>query len=254
MSTYLYGVIRRPGPASRLTQQVLATGIDQPPSAVSWLAYKDAAAVVSDVNAGEIGEAAGIRALRRDMIAHTEVQNRILRVRTILPARFGILFPERQSLIDDFLAPEYERLVEQLNRLKGAVELKLRVDYVEEQILQEIAAEQPQLVASGNGGSYHRRIEIGRRIAGAIRQKRDDDRQLLLDALSPIPRDVSTADPASDQAILRASYLVDRKALPKFDEAIQRLEEQAGPRMRLACIGPLPPYSFVDLRVSVGDM
>lgn len=253
MSTYLYGVIRRPGRGAKLSAQGLGSGVGDPPSQVSLVDCEEVAAVASDVNADGIGEAAGIRALRRDMIAHTDVLDRILRSRTVLPARFGTFFPDRQTLIDEFLEPEYERLDEQLDRLRRQVEMRLRADFVEAQVLRHLAEKQPQLIAAG-GDSYHARIEKGRRIAAAIRDERDREAGRLAEALGAIAHDASTATPASDLAVLRASFLLDRGDLDEFDNLVHELQAQAGPRMRLACIGPLPPYSFVDLRVPARDL
>ena len=49
--------------------------------------------------------------------------------------------------------------------------------------------------------------------------------------------------------MLNASLLVSRKTLPKFDQALAQLSRASTGRLTFDCVGPLPPYSFVDLRL-----
>ena len=49
--------------------------------------------------------------------------------------------------------------------------------------------------------------------------------------------------------VLNASFLVHRPALPEFDRALAKVQAGVTNRMTLDCVGPLPPYSFVDLRL-----
>src|SRR5689334_20648004 len=112
MSTYLYGVVRRPGGGSRLSVDSLGTGVGSPPKAVRLVELHDLAAVVSTVAPDEVGEEAGARALRRDMTAHADVLGRVLDARTVLPSRFGIVLPDDRALIDRLLAPQHDVLLD----------------------------------------------------------------------------------------------------------------------------------------------
>src|SRR5438045_1909885 len=101
MSTYLYGIIRRPAPDSGFSSRDLDAGVGDPPASVYLLRYRELAAVLSEVAPDEIGEAAGVRALRRDMAAHADLLNRALeRVPALLPVRFGIVLPHEDALVE----------------------------------------------------------------------------------------------------------------------------------------------------------
>ncbi|HXE51961.1 MAG TPA: GvpL/GvpF family gas vesicle protein [Tepidisphaeraceae bacterium] len=252
MNVYLYGVIKRPDEPRSLE---LGCGVSDPAAPVRLLGYRDLAAAVSQVNEQEIGEAGGVRALRRDVNSHTQVLNRLMDQTTVLPARFGILLPDEQTLVDKLLEPTYERLLEDLERLRGTVELTFRADYVEERILEEVATEQPQLIGAGRRSiqnTYHARIETGRRIASAIRLKKEQDAQRLLERLGRIAHDVAVADSRSELSVFRGSFLIRREDLERFDRELERVNAEAGSRMKLACVGPLPPFSFVHLQVGTG--
>lgn len=250
MSLYLYGVIALHDASDAPQGQVLGSGVGEPSGKVRLLAYRQVAALVSRVNGGSIGEAAGIAALRRDLAAHGRVLDRVLGTTAVLPARFGTVFPNEASLVGQLLEPQYDGLAASLARLHGAVELSVRADYVQDVVVGEVVERQPQLAAqSASAGNYTERIDTGRRIAAAIADRRDLDARWLLSKLSPVAQEIVVGQSESELTVLRASVLVQRKGLPQFDRALEQIQSEAGPRMRLACIGPLPAYSFAELPV-----
>ena len=254
---YLYAVVPRPRQKQKLA---LGTGVGDPPLAVEVVAHRDVAAVVSPVpHGGAVGDAEEgarqkVRAMRRDMIAHTDVLNRLLESTTLLPVRFGVVMPNERAVVETLLEPQHNVLVAHLERLEGAVEINLKANYKEELVLREVVREQPHLsrqAARGGGGAsaLADRIDLGKQVAAAVEAKRDRDAQWLVDQLAPLARDVSVAEPASELMVLNASFLVERDAIDRFDRRLNKMSRETTPRMRLTCVGPLPPYSFVDLRL-----
>lgn len=260
MSRYLYGVIPRPGPQSRLSGRVLGKGVGDPPAPVELVPHGDTAALVSSVDTAQVGDAAGARALRRDMGAHTDTLARVMEHFTVLPVRFGVVFPGDQALIDDFLHPERDRLRGHLERLRGMVELSVRATLIEEEVLQEVTRGSRRLVdrlqqsqARASGARYHERIELGRQIALRIQARRDQDASWLADRFTLAAEDIRMAESTSDLTVFRGSVLVQRKKLENFDRVLEDIAAEAGSRMKLACVGPLPPYSFVELHVPASE-
>jgi hypothetical protein len=213
------------------------------------LVYEDLAALVSTIAPGEVG-GDNVRALRRDMKAHSALLNRLVEqgAPAVLPVRFGVMFPTPELLLARFLKPQYQLLKAHLDRLRGTAEVKLKVTYDEQRVLREVVTEHPEL-AGRQAGSYQSKIDLGQRVATAIRAKRDRDAQWLVDALRPVVRDVRTADAGAEMSVLNASLLVDKAGLPKFDRALEKLNADAGPVMRFDCVGPLPPYTFAEIRL-----
>jgi len=188
------------------------------------------------------------------MAAHAAVLDRVLEARTVLPSRFGLIFPDDHALADEFLEPQYERLSESLSRLKGTVELSVTAEYVEAETIREVLAEQPGLARDlSDRSSYQRRIDFGRQIASAIRARRERDADWILRNLSSLARDVVVGEARSDLTVLRASFLVARRDVERFDQVLEALQAEAGESVKLSCVGPLPAYSFVDVRVGVED-
>ena len=259
MSMYLYGVIRRPGTRAKLSPKVLGTGVGQDEVPVELVTHDDLAAVISRVRSNEIGESAGARALRRDMKAHSDVLARVLEHVTVLPARFGVVFPSRDALLSQFLEPCQQELADYLDRLRGLVELSIRAELDEQAAIDEVARQSPKLLERAErtqrksaGAQYHERIELGRQIAVGVQSLRDQHAQWLTDRLSAAAREIRADDPKSDLVVFRGSVLIARNKLSRFDNLLQEIAREAGSRMKLACLGPLPPYSFVDLHIPAG--
>src|SRR5437762_12159744 len=111
MATYLYAIVPWPmtappldregrGKAKRVKAKgdspdaALGAGVGDPPRAVRAVIHSDLAALASEVGAGEVG-GDNVRALRRDMKAHSAVLNRVMELgaASVLPVRFGVMFP-----------------------------------------------------------------------------------------------------------------------------------------------------------------
>ena len=249
MSTYLYGIIRH-----KPTSTSFGVGVGDPPRLIRSLRFRSVVAVVSNVDADQIGEAAGIRALRRDMAAHSQALSRVLESRAVLPCWFGIVFPEDRVVVDELLAPQHDELLARLDTVDGAIEVALTATFVEEQVLREVVEEQPELLnkSAGAGVGYSRRVELGSRLAAAISSKRDAAAEWMIQRLAPLSRQVVIADGVSELTVLRASFLVAREQLDRFDRSLDRLRVEAGDSIQFSCVGPLPPYSFVDMRIRAG--
>jgi len=188
--------------------------------------------------------------LRHDLKAHAALLNALTEEQTVLPFRFGVVFPDEQSVISRLLQPAHGRLSELLDQLGGAIELTLRASYVEQQVLQEVVAENPRLVSSSGrrGRNYQARVDLGQRVARAIEAKQDHDAKRLLAALRPVLRSVRFNRPTKELMLLNASLLVDRSDLQQFDRALAKIHEAQQGRIELDCVGPLPPFSFVDVQ------
>jgi hypothetical protein len=256
-NVYLYGIVRWPVPEALSASDT--TGVGEPARPVRAVRARSVAALVSDVSASAMS-AAGTRGTRRDMKAHAALLNRLAGVATILPVRFGVVLPDEATLLSRILEPQYARLDQLLTQLDGTIEVTLKATYVEEQVLRDVMAARPELAAASRAagagpargaGSLAQasRIELGRRIAAAIEDHRAQDARWLVAALRPVAPDVRVGRPLSDLMVLNASFLVRRAGLSRFDARLAEVQKEIGRRMTLDCVGPLPPYSFVDLRL-----
>jgi len=152
---------------------------------------------------------------------------------------------------------EHDELADHLAYIEGRVELGLRVLWNRDQLFFEIAAERDDIrrlrdaVADRPPDSaYFERIQLGELTNAAIVEKRDRDAEAILDALNPYAVDVRMNRIINDMMILNASFLVDRDRIEDVDAQVQRLGEIHAERLIFRYVGPLPPYSFVNINVS----
>jgi hypothetical protein len=238
MSAYLYGIV------AASDAKPTAAAVSQQLGAV---VHRNIAALYSPVRADEVATE-DVRILRRHAIVARGV--------TVLPFAFGTALPDEDAVIRRFLAPQHARLLQALRQVQGQVEMTVKANYLQDRVLSEVVAQRPELASSATGRttgaarrSYQSKIELGRRIAQAIEAKRQLDAKRLLAALSPVACDMRSGQAGSDLTVLSASFLVRRRDIDRFDRALEQIAAQERSRIQLDCVGPLPPYSFSELRL-----
>ena len=251
MSFHLLAVLAPPFPA----EDQLPGGLGSPQRPVELLHFRKLAAALCQVPEGD---AAGIqvRGMRRDMLAHAAAVERLFEQTTVVPMRFGIILPDRDTVLAEVLEPEYSRLNSLMKKIENRVELTLRAAYLEEQVLREIAQEQPALarpVRRAARLTQDERLRQGQRIAAAIREKGEGDSQQLLNLLTPLAEDVSLEEPVGEDGFFNAAFLVERSRMEQFDDAVQQFYEANEHRVRLDYVGPLPPYSFCRIQLATAS-
>lgn len=240
---YLYGIVRRISPSGLVA---LGAGVGNAP--VKSLAHREVVALVGEVDQGAISRE-DIARMRRDMKAHAAVLQAAAAKMTVLPARYGLIFPGAAALVARLLEPHYHAIDTMLNKLNGAVEVTLRATYVEPAILREVVAANPALARAGREADYHGRIEVGKRISAEIHERARRDSMRLIRKLKTVIRDVRLNESAGELTVLNAALLVDREGMDRFDQALTEINREESQRMQFDCVGPLPVYSFVDLRI-----
>lgn len=178
---------------------------------------------------GRSGE--GLSAVR----AHDAVVRSALRTGTPLPARFGTVFPDEESLLET-LRERLDSLAETLRRVEGAVEMGVRVGWQER--------EPGRIEAEGRGG---RAFLEARRREFEARERMKERAGALLDAVEnvlPVPlASVRRVLPEPGVAGTLA-HLVHKEAVRSFRTAIEG-NRTAFPGAELRLSGPWAPYSFV---------
>ena len=228
---YLYGVTR----ARALPRRLSARGI-------ALVRSGDRAAVVSPVDASPV------EATRRNLLAHADVVEELHAKALVLPARFGIVLPDRAAAVELLASEELGRL---LDEHESSAELTLKGDY-DEAVLGEVAA--------GLGGlreAYRRSptlengLALGEAVAAALAARRSRDTDRVLAAVEPLARAVRVGEPVGEHGALNLALLVDRDRVDDVSRALEDLGAKLSPPLRFRLVGPLPPYSFVDLALPV---
>lgn len=215
--TYVYAVSKAPVDAP------IGRGVDGIPLRV--VATDTLAAVVSDTTADPVP------VKESALWAHERVVEQLMVKGAVLPMRFGSLVRD-DSVVRDLLVERQEELIATLQRVKGAVELGVRL------------VGQPQPTADegstpgslGPGTAYLLGRSRSLRWAGALAQRLD--------------RAVAQLYRARVQHLLRspslpvtAAYLVDHTDVDVFRSRVTALATDVD-GAQITCTGPWPPYSF----------
>ena len=148
---------------------------------------------------------------------HEQVVEGLMSGREILPVRYGTFVPD-PSAAAEAVAKRSDELAASLERVRGAVELAVRVEISE-----------PEAESTESGRDY---------MTAKLRRMAKAD--LVHERLSPVARE-HVIRPGPE--LLRAAYLVDRAEVEHFVSLVLRLQE-SHPDLDLLCTGPWPPYSF----------
>ena len=151
---------------------------------------------------------------------HEELLEELMEERAILPVRYGTLVAD-DAAAARAVAERHDELAAGLERVRGAVELALRVE-------SNGAEPDPE---AGSGRDYLR-----------AKTARMDTARRLYERLAALARD-SEMQPGRE--LLRAAYLVDRDAVAGFVALVQQLQREH-PELGLLCTGPWPPFSFAE--------
>jgi len=237
MAVYVYSIISKAHP----TNFDGLHGVGKPPGELRTVTAGALSAVVSDAPED-------LRPRRRDVLAHQEVQQRLMADGSVLPLRFGLTAPDDDT-VRATLDERAEDYLSRLQALEGCAEYHLKVSWEEEALLRRILVESEEAsrlnkqIRDGNGTPemplalgelVNREVEARQRALGAG----------IVEALRPFARE-DDSTPPTGQDFLSVSFLVDEDQEEMFLATQLSLANQLGDECDFRLRGPLPPYSFV---------
>jgi hypothetical protein len=214
------------------------------PAGARRIAHRRVAALVADVEPGELPAP---RVLR----AHWKVLEEAGSTATVLPVRFGTVMADDRAVVEKFLAPRHDALAAQLADLAGKVQLTVKGFYDEAALMRRVVRRSPAIArlrervrGLPEAAAYYDNIELGRLVSAEVERERERDSDLVIGRLEPIALAVSREGAATVDSAVNAAFLVERDRLDEFSGAVGELGRELEGRVRLRYVGPLPPYSF----------
>ncbi|MEV4950100.1 GvpL/GvpF family gas vesicle protein [Streptomyces sp. NPDC053755] len=237
MSTYVYAITSADHPLRLDDLQ----GVGEPPSPLRAVTADSVAAVVSDAPEG-------LRAKRRDVLAHEQVLEALMSDGATLPMRFGLLGPD-DARVAEVLGREADAYRQRLAELDGHVEYNLKAARDEEDLLREIMAQSEQVRelnerSRSESATHDDRIALGELVANEVVARGGSQAEATLERLSPAATRASRAEPGSSH-FLNVSFLVPAGSADAFVQAVSAEADRLGDAYTFTLTGPLPPYSFV---------
>jgi hypothetical protein len=231
---YVYGLVpdNHPGPGRH-------RGVGAPAAVVRLIRIGRLAAVVSTAPAG-------LRARRRDLMAHQELLLALSADGPVLPMRFGMVSPDEATVLRQLESSE-KAYLSVLRRLGGRLEMNLKAVPVEHS-LQDLVLEDNRVRRlrehARKSPGYEANLWLGEAVAKALARR-------AAEAAATVGRELAslaegrTRGPEVAGFVSNTSFLVARSQIHRFRAAVERLATEYHDRVELRLAGPLPCYSFV---------
>lgn len=240
-AVYVYGV------ALAGCKGISTRGVDA--ARVRLLQHAGLTALLSDVSTDQLAAA-------REVRAHWRVLDEASESCTILPVRFGTVMESEDAVRERLLEPNGERLQGLLRELDGRVQLVLKGEYDEPQLLREVVREsntiselRDRLREVPPEAGYYERIRLGELVAEHVGHRRAEDTRIALETLEPLSVAAREDEIRQADSAFNIAFLVDRDRLEAFNQGVRELAAELGDRIALRYVGPLPPYSFADVEL-----
>ncbi len=240
---YLYAIIDG-GQEQTLVGIVGMDGAD-----VYTLGDGQVSAVVSDLPDRKV------RPERRRLAAHHAVLKGLMTEHTVLPMAFGLI-ADGEEQVRRILQLNSDAFADQIRRVKGKVELGLRVAWDVPNIFEyalkihpELAAFRDQIFRGGREPSQDEKIELGR----AFEQSMNDDREAHIErvtaSLEPRCVEIVNNKPRNEREVMNLACLVDRNRVKDFEAAVIEAARSFDSHFSFDFNGPWPPHNFVEIEL-----
>lgn len=189
---------------------------------------------------------------RADLTAYSAVVDALVPGGAVAPMRFGCVVPDRDVVVDEVLAPHADGLAQLLSELEGRTQYHLRVTFVEEAVLTEIAEADPRVrelraatrdlpedAAVGN------RVRLGELVTRSWERWASADAERILAELVPM---ISTHRERREPglgSVLDLALLVDADRSQEVEDRLEAMAAEAAGRLHFRLAGPMAPYDFV---------
>jgi hypothetical protein len=228
---YLYGMTR----PRQLPRRVADQG-------VFLVESEDRAAIVSKFD----DPGAPVRATRRNLLAHADIVEELHSEAVVLPARFGLVLEGPDRARELLGLPEIGEL---LDRHATTCELTLKGTY-DEAVLGEISGSLRGLQdAYRQAPTMDNGVAFGEAVAGALADRRAQDANRVIERIAPLALEIVRGEPTGELGAFGLSLLLERDRVDAVSKMLDQLAGDLSPPLRFKLVGPLPPYSFVQLEL-----
>ena len=240
---YIYGIVQEPQP-----RKFSCSGVGE--AKVYTINYVDLAAVVSDIELDEIDPT------RKNVLAHTIVQDELLKHYTVIPTGFGMIATSQDHVLK-LLEKNQQSLSSELTRLSGKVEVELKVFWDQEAMLKKLQGENYEFaklkakMSSSSSPMEARNLmmEAGRLVERIALDWKARYAERVYAVLKGLAIEAKLNNPLGVKNILNASFLLNRTKEGDFRQEVYKLDSQYQGNVNFKYVGPLAPYNFVSLKL-----
>ena len=237
---YLYGITVAQGAVP-----VEVPGVEN--GEIEQIAEGSLAAIVTRVTTQKI------RPKRSNLAAHHHVLRDLAEQQPILPVAFGTIVDSEEQL-RELLRVNHDVLLEQLQRLRGKVEMGLRVYWETPNIFeffvathQELEQMRNRLFRPGRVPTLGEKLDMGRLFASLIEESRRRHTERVTEALAPYCVEIRTMDSSDERMVMKLACLVEKSRQPRWEEGIEATARLFDNHYCFKYSGPWAPYNFAEV-------
>lgn len=188
------------------------------------------------------------------LLAHENVLERALVEHTVLPVAFGTVATTRAE-VRDLIKRHGEVLRPELERLRDLVEFGFKVYWRREALVRELTAVAGDLEGQRTGATANpdyrraRAIQVGQEVEALVQRWRGRYEDAVFAGVRTRAHDMRLGDPIGPRMMWNTAFLVDRSDATAFEREVGKAKARFGERFTFRSTGPLPPHSFVSLRL-----
>lgn len=189
---------------------------------------------------------------RENLLAHSGVIEKVAKDYTIAPMRFCTVAESTDEILA-FLEDRERELKNLLQDLEGKVEIGITLFWKHmKEIYKELVKENRRIreiraKAAGHGPGAL--IHAGELVEAALEEKKAVEGEEVLRPLKSVSADYREGDPKTEEMVAQAAFLVDGDWRREFDARVEQLGNEHGERIDVRYVGPMPPFSFVNLEM-----
>jgi Gas vesicle synthesis protein GvpL/GvpF/DnaJ domain len=173
----------------------------------------------------------------------------------IIPMRLGTIASSKEEVIR-ILSNGHDLIIGTLTKIEYMTEIDIAVTWADFSETLKYIANHPEIIelkaAIENKADHLSQIDQVK-VGMLIQEKLDEKNKLvelkILDALSALSVDIKMHEVMNDQMITNSAFLLNRSKKEKFEDAIDKLDEEFKGALNFKLVGPLPCYSFYTLEV-----
>lgn len=217
------------------------------------------------INAGSLSAVASrtetpeVDPTRRNVRAHVMVQDNLMKEYTLLPMSFGTVANDDESAAV-MLEKNHDAFAAEIARFVGRIEASLRVFWDGDAIIAELREKDRGFdKLKEEAGKAPREkaesllVEIGKKVEKVALEWQRKYGSKIYASLKALAIDAVPNETTAPRCILSASFLLEKTTEDEFKARIYALDEQYDGKLQFKYVAPLPPYSFVTVRLEGGS-
>jgi len=226
---------------------------------ISIITFKDISAVVNKIPMHNF-DRFNREELNSYITAHQKVNEEVMKYCDVVPMAFGMMAPDTPSVLY-ILEQAYFQFKIALQKIRGKTEFVMQARWDQEGLLKDLAKTSEEIqklrqqLSCKPGDMLEESIkwELGKIIQKEAEIRKKKYIKEIYALLKNISLDVTENKLIENDMLANFSLLIEKAGEPELDKKMQDLGRKYEGKLRFKYIGPMPPYSFVNINLSLGN-